>query len=195
MESLSDPRVPAYFTLDGSGGYSGGKPGASSNYSTFSKPAVAITTPDFPGILLDYPEVEFLLAEAAARGFVVGGTAASHYNAAITASIIYWGGTQAQATTYLARPAVNYATATGNYKQKIGTQKWIALYNRGWDAWIEWRRLDYPVLTAPVDAVSDIPVRFTYPVNEQNYNTKNYNAAVTSIGGDEVATKLFWDKF
>jgi hypothetical protein len=194
MEAVNDPRLPRYFTLDAASGYSGGKPGASSSYTTFSKPAVAITAPNFPGLLLDYAEVEFLLAEAVERGFNVGGTAAAHYNAAVTASITYWGGTQAQAATYLAQPAVAYATAAGNYRQKIGIQKWIALYNRGWDAWIEWRRLDTPTLQAPVDALSDIPVRFTYPVNEQNYNTENYNKAAASIGGDEVTTKLFWDK-
>ena len=34
--------------------------------------------------------------------------------------------TQAEAAAYLAQPSVNYATAAGNYKQKIGDQKWIA---------------------------------------------------------------------
>ena len=195
MTALGDPRIPFYFTTDASGGYSGGGPGRSSNYATFSKPADKITTPDFPGLLLDYAEVEFYLAEAVERGIAVGGTAMQHYNNAVTASIVYWGGTVADATAYLAKPSVNYATAPGNYKRKIGIQKWIALYNRAWDAWIEWRRLDYPQLQPAFRAVSPIPVRYTYPVNEQNYNTKNYNQAVTAIGGDDVTTMLWWDKF
>lgn len=195
MQSLNDPRLPLYFTEDASGDYSGGDPGRSSNYAAFSKPDEQITAPDFPGDLLDYSEVEFLLAEAVERGYSVGGTAMQHYNNAITASIIYWGGTNADAVAYLAQPAVNYLTATGTYKQKIGTQKWIALYNRGLDAWIEWRRLDYPQLTAAYRAVSGIPLRFTYPVNEQNYNTSNYNEAAAAIGGDDVATQLWWDQF
>lgn len=195
METLNDPRIPFYFTLDLAGGYSGGDPGRSSSYSTFSKPDERITTPNFPGLLLDYAEVEFYLAEAVERGYTVGGTALTHYNNAVTASILYWGGTAGQATTYLAQPSVNYLTAPGTYKQKIGLQKWIALYNRGWDAWIEWRRLDAPQLTAAFRAISAIPVRFTYPVNEQNYNTANYNEAATAIGGDDVTTKLWWDIF
>ena len=158
-------------------------------------PDTAITAPDFPGLLLDYSEVEFLLAEAIERGFNVAGTASTHYDNAITASILYWGGTAADAATYLAQPSINYVTAPGNYKQNIGIQKWIALYNRGFDAWIEWRRLDYPQLQPAFGAVSDIPVRFTYPVNEQNYNTENYNAAASDIGGDDVTTRLWWDKF
>ncbi len=195
MEARNDPRLDDYFTLDASSGYSGGTPGASSNYATFSKPDELITTPDFPALLMDYAEVEFLLAEAVERGYSVGGTAITHYENAITASVVYWGGTAAEALLYMAQPSVNYLTAGGTYKQRIGTQKWIALYNRGWDAWIEWRRLDYPVLSPAVDALSVIPRRYPYPVNEQNVNRINYEAAAAAIGGDVVDTKLWWDKF
>lgn len=195
LKGLSDPRLDKYFTVDATGDYSGGDPGASSNYATFSKPAEAITVPEFPYDMLDYAEVEFLLAEAVERGMNVGGTAASHYNAAITASIEFWGGSATEATAYLAQPSVNYATAAGTWKQKIGMQKWIGLYNRGFDAWTEQRRLDYPVLVAPPTALSDYPWRYTYPTNEQNLNAPNWKKASADIGGDEVTTKLFWDKF
>ncbi len=195
MKPLNDPRIPLYFTTDFAGGYSGAAPGASSNYATFSKPSTTITDPAYPALLLGYDEVEFDLAEAVERGFTVTGTAMSHYNAAVTASILYWGGTTSDATTYLAQPSVNYLTAAGTYKQKIGTQEWIALYNRGVDSWIAIRRLDYPVIVAPSSALSVFPVRYTYPINEQNLNKANYDAASAAIGGDKVATKLFWDKF
>lgn len=201
MKALNDPRIPYYFTYDGSGSdYSGGTPGASNNYSTFSKPSGPnlvstsigkITNADFPALLLSYDEVEFFLAEAVERGYNVGGTAVQHYNNAITASILWWGGTQVQAAAYLAQPGVAYDST--NWKKSIGDQKWLALYNRGWDEWIEWRRLDYPQLVAPSTANSVIPLRFTYPIPEQNLNTANYNAAATAIGGDKVNTKLFWD--
>jgi hypothetical protein len=195
LTTTADPRLPLYFTTDASGKYSGGIPGTKNSYNAFSKPSTTLTAPNFPGLLLDYAETEFNLAEAVERGYNVGGTAAVHYANGITASITYWGGTGTSATAYLVKPTVAYATATGNYKQKIGYQKWLALYNRGWDAWIETRRLDYPKLPAPVNAVSDFPVRFTYPVSEQNVNTVNYNDASSKIGGDEVTTKLFFDKF
>ncbi|HEX7904100.1 MAG TPA: SusD/RagB family nutrient-binding outer membrane lipoprotein [Chitinophagaceae bacterium] len=195
MKNKNDPRLDNYFTVDAVGGYSGGTPGASSNYSTYSKPDEAIAAADFPALFLDYAEVEFFLAEAKERGFNVPGTAIQHYNNAVTASILYWGGTAGEATTYLTLPSVNYLTAGATYKEKIGEQKWIALYNRGLDAWIEWRRLDYPQLSPAVDAVSAIPRRYPYPVNEQNVNTSNYDLASTAIGGDIVTTKLWWDKF
>jgi len=204
MKAQTDPRLPWYFTFDATGSdYSGATPGASSNYATFSKPSGpllvpssigAITNPDFPAILMSYDEVEFFLAEAVERGYSVGGTAIGHYTNAVTASIVWWGGTPAEAAAHLLKASVNYATATGTYKQKIGEQKWLALYNRGWESWIEWRRLDFPALVKPPTAQSAIPLRYTYTVPEQNLNKANYDAASAAIGGDLVTTKLFWDK-
>ena len=195
MSALNDPRISLFFTTDAAGGYSGGTPGSGNNYSTFSKPNETISNPDFPHILLDYSEVEFFLAEAKERGYNVSGTAAGHYNSGVMASVEWWGGSMADAMTYLAQPGVNYLTATGNYKRKIAFQKWLALYNRGWDMWIENRRLDFPALPDPTDALSGFPTRFTYSIDEQNINTINYTQAAQAIGGDEVETKLFWDKF
>jgi hypothetical protein len=194
MNDLEDPRRPYYFTLSESEDYKGGIYGASNEYVVYSKPAEAITEPDFEAILMDYAEVEFLLAEAAERGFTVEGSAEEHYNNAVTASITYWGGSEEDAQVYLSNPEVNYATAEGDWREKIGTQKWLALYNRGFDAWTEWRRLGYPDLLPPADLPDDaIPVRFTYPVQEQNLNKANYEAAASAIGGDVTTTRLFWD--
>jgi hypothetical protein len=193
MTDLNDPRVPLYFTTDRSGGYTGGVYGSSNSYSAYSKPSSQITDPQAPGVLISYSEVEFLLAEAAARGMNVGGTAEEHYNAAITASILEWGGDEAQAQEYLAQPEVKYTTAEGDFRQKIGTQKWIALYNRGHEAWTEYRRLDAPQFNPVASPIGDFPIRYPYPVNEQNLNTANYQSAAAAMGGDLVTTRLFWD--
>jgi hypothetical protein len=193
MVAISDPRLPYYFTTDAVGGYSGGEYGSSNNYATYSKPADLVDNADFPADLFDYAEVEFFLAEAAERGFATGDTPENHYNEAITASALSWGVPQAEIDAYLAMPEVAYSTAAGTYKEKIGFQKWIALYNRGFEAWTEWRRLDAPLLEAPPEAFSDVPVRLTYPTSEQNLNTPNYNAVVSAMGKDAVGTKIFWD--
>ncbi len=199
MKTLGDPRLSIYYTDSanaGKGNYVGATYGANSSYSKFSRPGNILRDPTLPNDFLDYAETEFLLAEAVERGMTVPGTAASHYNNAIIASIQYWQGDTIGAAAYLAKPAVAYATATGNYKQKIGTQKWLALYNRGFDAWTEWRRFDFPVLNPPSGKTqADIPKRYTYPVTEQNLNVTNYNQAAAAIGGDLASTKLFWDKF
>ncbi|MBJ6110099.1 SusD/RagB family nutrient-binding outer membrane lipoprotein [Hymenobacter sp. BT523] len=195
LNTLNDPRRNDYFKLAANGTYRGGVYGTNNNYATYSAPGDKLEDPTMPGVLLSYSQVEFLLAEAVERGYAVGGTAAGHYNAGVTASILEWGGTQAEATTYLAQPTVAYATATGTYKQKIGVQKWIALYGQPVDSWREYRRLDSPTLTAPTGALSALPLRLTYPVVEQNLNGANYKAASSAIGGDLVTTKIFWDKF
>jgi hypothetical protein len=194
MEAFVDPRLDNYFTPDQTGiDYSGAPPGVQSAYAQYSHVEPTITEAIFPGLLMDYAEVEFYLAEAAQRGYAVGGTAATHYANAVTASILYWGGTSGEATTYLARPGVIYNPA--NWKMSIGVQQWIAFYNRGWDAWIAWRKFDYPQLSPAHDALSDIPLRYPYPVNEQNVNTANWEEAASAIGGDDVSTQLWWDVF
>lgn len=194
MNAWSDPRRSLYFTkIDGV--YLGGDNGASNDFTAYSHIADKIQLPTFEGIIFDYAEVEFLLAEAAARNWAVGGTAEDHYNNGIKASIQYWGGSVADANDYLALPEVAYTTATGDWKQKIGMQAWLAFYNRGFEAWTEYRRLDWPQLVAPADALSALPLRFTYPINEQTLNGANYTAASALIGGDAVDTKLFFDKY
>jgi hypothetical protein len=200
MNTLGDPRRSIWFTdyPAGSGEYLGepyGKQGASS-YSKFSHFSTMMRLdPTYPVIISDYVEVEFLLAEAAERGLGGVTDAETHYNNAITASMKYWGVTDGDAAAYLAQPEVAYSTATGDFKQKIGTQKWLGLFDRGDESWAEWRRLDFPVLNVPANLTyADIPVRMPYPFNENKMNKANYDAAATAIGGDEATTKLFWDK-
>ncbi|GGG31361.1 SusD/RagB family nutrient-binding outer membrane lipoprotein [Pontibacter amylolyticus] len=191
MNQRNDPRREFYFSKVGTE-FKGGKYGFPNTFTDFSTVSPKIADPTFEALLLDYAEVEFLLAEAVERGYNVGGTAMEHYNKAVTASITYWGGTAAQATAYLLQPSVNYLTAPGDWRQKIGTQEWIALYNRGYDAWVTWRRLDAPTLLPPVEGLT-VPTRLIYPVNEQTLNPSNNAAAASAIGGDQSSTKLFWD--
>jgi hypothetical protein len=203
LNELNDPRRAAWFTTI-NGVYKGGAYGFANDYALFSKVGPKITDPALEGLFMDYSEVEFGLAESIERGFITG-DAAEHYNKAITASITYWGTINASTTIaddvakYLAQPKVAYATAEGNYKQKIGFQKWVALYNRGWESWVEWRRLDAPKLLPPTGGSApdglQIPVRIIYPIVEQTLNPTNLKAASTAIGGDLASTKLFWDKF
>lgn len=197
MNTLTDPRRPYYFTyLEGTTDYVGGEYGFSNNFSQRSHIADPIQEPTYPMILLDYTELAFLLAEAAERGYSVGGSAQAHYNSGIESSILSWGGTQDEVDAYLAQTNVAYGTATGDWKQKIGTQAWIALYTRGLEGYTSWRRLDYPILNiAPtLTNYNEIPTRFTFPIREQTLNAENYAAAASAVGGDELTTKLYWDK-
>ncbi len=202
MDSLNDPRLPLYFTNFpiGSSTYSGGIPGGGNGYGAYSDFSAQLQTPAYPGDILDYAQTEFLLAEAVERGIAVGGTAADHYDSAITASIEFWGGSAADAATYLAQPTVNYATADhGNWREKIGYQQWIAFYNGNWDAWTIIRRLGFPdinQINPPIAAQGNLPLRLTYPVNEQNSNAVNWAAASALLPGgqDVVSANLFWEQ-
>lgn len=201
MNSLNDPRLPLYFLPMDDGTYLGGNIGSTANYSTHSHVAAQVEAATAPGVLLDFAEVQFLLAEAAARTFSVGDTAENFYNTGIAASIENWGGTLGDVITYLSQPSVDYPTAlaassaTTPWKEVIGNQKWLALYNRGFEAWTSVRLLDFPVMATPAEAVSGFPNRYTYPIIEQTLNGANWDAASTAIGGDLPETKLFWDLF
>lgn len=116
LNSLTDPRRAKYFTFaPGTTTYVGGVYGAGNSYTNFSHINDAILDPTFAGTIFDYTEVEFLLAEASARGVAVGGTAATHYTAAITASMQNWGVATADIATYLAQPNVVFDAA--NWKK------------------------------------------------------------------------------
>ncbi|MBS1947657.1 MAG: SusD/RagB family nutrient-binding outer membrane lipoprotein [Bacteroidetes bacterium] len=196
MVSWNDPRLPLYFTKY-NGSYSGGIPGNGNGYGAFSDFSAQLQVAGYPGVLLNYSQAEFLLAEAVERGIAVGGTAQSHYNNAVTASIEFWGGAASDAIAYLAQPSVNYATATGTWQQKLGYQEWIANYNMNWDSWTDIRRLGYPdidVVSPPVGAHGNLPLRLTYPSNESASNSTNWKTGVAALPGgqDLVSAKLFW---
>lgn len=192
LKAKSDPRIPLYFTKAPDGTYKGGPYGNLAAYNNFSHVADVIKAPDYQGYLIETVEVKFMLAEAAAKGFNVGGSAATWYDAAITASMDQWGVDPADQAVYLAANPYDAA----NYKKSIGMQAWFAMYNRGIEAWYFFRRLDYPVLATPGNA-DGLVYRITYSNNEYSTNTTNVKAAAAALGGggDKYTTKIFWDKF
>jgi len=193
LSNLNDPRMAAYFDENIAGGYIGGIAGGVGNaFGNLTHVDPAIVAPDFPGTLLDYSFISFSLAEAVERNFITG-DAAAYYDAGIRASFEAWGLTPAQADAYLAQPEVAYATAPGDFKQKIGMQKYIALYNQGHEAWTEARRLDYPVLLAAASSGKANPKRMIYPTGEILINPTNYGEAIARRGSDVTETPLFWD--
>jgi hypothetical protein len=143
---------------------------------------------------MSYWEVAFLLADAAERGYNVGGTAEEFYNSGIESSILYWtGGDQAAADAYLAQAEVAYTTAAGTPFERIAVQKWISLYDQGFEAWSTVRFYDHPNM--PIAVLSDLPTpkRYTYPVTEYSLNEENVETARSNIGGDTLDKSVFWD--
>ncbi|WP_276372483.1 SusD/RagB family nutrient-binding outer membrane lipoprotein [Chryseolinea sp. H1M3-3] len=175
--------------------YKGGEYGTANTYSANSHVGDLFHEPSLEGVILDYAEVQFLLAEAAARGIATEETVETYYENGIVASMEYWGVSESLIEDYLDRPDVDYATATGTWKQKIGIQEWLALYNRGFEGWTTWRRLDFTGFNVPEDLTeSDIPRRLIFPIEEATLNPSSWRAAIEMIGGsDDVQTKVFWD--
>lgn len=175
--------------------FKGGEYGTANTYSANSPAGERFHEPDLEGLILDYSEVQFWLAEAAERGFATPSTAAEHYEEGIRASLAYWGIDEDLIEEYVTQPEVAYATAAGDWRQKIGLQSWIALYNRGFEGWTVWRRLDFEGFNVPDGLTEeDIPNRLIFPIEEATLNPSNFRAAIEMIGGsDDVQTRIFWD--
>lgn len=191
MSSLSDPRMDVWFTKVG-GVYKGGVFGELNDpYTNFSQLSSYFRSATAASNLFSYAEVAFLKAEAAARGYSAGGTAAELYAIAVKESMRENGVNSTIADAYVLAHPYNPA----NWKQSIGVQAWIAMFNKGFASWNFTRRLDYPILVNPPKSnLSSVPYRMPYSDQEYVLNGDNVKAAGTKIGGDKATTKLFWDK-
>lgn len=141
------------------------------------------------GRLMIYPEVAYIFAEAAQRGWI-GGNAKTFYEDGIQASFDYWG--LDMPTGYLAQTDVAF---TGQMEQIIN-QKYIALFYTDFQGFIEFKRTGFPTTITPgPDAFYSVyPSRFEYPSKEAVLNGANYDAAVARQGPDEITTKVWWEK-
>lgn len=138
-----------------------------------------------------YSELQFSLAEAVERGLIQG-NAAAYYEAGIRAHFQYL---RAELpTAYFSQASV--ALNGDRNLEKILTQKWLSLINNGHEAWFQVRRTGIPALKPGPDNLNEgkYPVRYFYPESEQAVNRENYQAAVTRMGGDDINSKVWWEK-
>jgi len=204
MKPLADPRLENFADPAPNFGDIQGMPYGVSNAVAGSIPNPDISFPnstyvkaqDAPIGIITQAQLLFCQAEAAQRGWT-GGSAGDLYEAGVRASMAQWGVSDETAINdYLAQTDIAWDAAKG--AEMIGTQKWVALYLQGVEAWCEWRRTGYPALTPAVDALNnsgEIPRRHGYPTTERDLNETNYDAAVSGLlgGADELDTKLWWD--
>lgn len=166
--------------------------------ATYSKINPKLLDLDDPYMLMNYGEVELMLAEAAERGIggLTAATAATHYAAGVKASMqmytIYDASltvSDAQVAAYLVTYPYVPGAATG--LKMIGEQYWANHYLNWWEAWTNWRRTRFPVLT-PVNYPGNItngviPERLRYPTAESAGNTN-----VSGGTKDDFVTKLWF---
>lgn len=176
----------------------------------YSRPRTSVYL-DYSGInmILTYAQTEFLLAEAKARGWNVGGTsAAQHYANALTAAMKSLAQFNAAATvsdaTVLAYVAANPLDVSSSAAsiQQINEQYWVetATMFMFIENWINWKRSGYPQLT-PVNypegdkfTNNTIPRRIPYQSSEVINNPNNYAEAVGRLNdGDTFTSRVWWD--
>ncbi|MDN5200083.1 SusD/RagB family nutrient-binding outer membrane lipoprotein [Fulvivirgaceae bacterium BMA10] len=201
LKNSNDPRLPAYADPNINGEYVGRQYGVSASepFDQVSLPSTGtIRRQDAPAYVLTHAQILFSKAEAAQRGWI-SGSAEDFYNDAIRASMEQWGVfDQAAYDAFIAQPEIAFDSGTA--LEQIGTQKWVALYLQGYEAWFEWRRTGFPDLQPAQDALNNsgnIPVRQGYPASERDINSVNYLDAVSRFGGEEMDgldTSVWWDK-
>lgn len=163
-------------------------------------------TPPLPnvarGIIMNYSELQFILAEAVERGLVTSSTTAeTFYTNGMTSNFDYYkemvpasyGINVIPASTYFTQPQVAYTGTNQEKLEKIAYQKWISLFFNGLESWFDWRRTRMPAIIPGVDNLNGnrVPVRFIYPLSEQALNKSARAAAVARQGADDINT-LMW---
>jgi hypothetical protein len=230
LTGYKDPRLAHYFvpTDDGVNVYHGIRNGikisAKEEYSGFS-PLVKF---DSKILFMTAAEAYFLKAEAALYGWKGAGTAAANYAAGITTSFQQYhidnvdgymnndvdkpkpyvdpqnGENNVPAgSSHLSTITIKWNEGDSPQKklERIITQKWIAMFPEGQEAWSEFRRTGYPVLFPVVINNSNNTIstekfirRLPMPEREIRTNPQAVTRAVATLKGpDTGGTPLWWD--
>jgi hypothetical protein len=150
------------------------------------------------GIIMNYAELQFILAEAAAKGWI-SGSAESYYEKGVEASIKYWlPNWPINVKTYLQQADMQWddSETLEEKMEKIHLQKYYALFLVDLQQWFEFRRTGHPILPkgAGLRNNGEMPARVTYPVYVQSTNPTNYKTAVAAQGPDVISTLVWWQK-
>lgn len=232
MAAYKDPRAAKYFNASTIAGLNGQYAGMRMGDKDFAKAdAGGYSTPNISGsdklLVFCAAETAFLRAEGKLRGWNVGSkTAKEYYEEGITLSMSQYGVSAADYLTDETVPTVTHVsdnvqkapatisntvcvkwddadnTLTGKNFQRIITQKWIANYPLGLEAWAEQRRTGYPEFYPCIDNLSDGVVstsrgarRLAFPYTEKQNNKANCDQGALDLGGNDTpATDLKWAK-
>ena len=235
MNSYNDPRRASYFTAGSDGKYYGVRMGAAvdSNYpksTLWSR--VNCTNADplkwMSGAEADFLKAEFFLRQgdaAAAKAAYEAGVKRSFALAGASGADAYLRGTDGVGSytdpvtggnsygNNLTDVAVSWdsQSETEGHLEQILTQKYIAMFPEGMEAWAEFRRTGYPrvIPTATnnsgglIDTQKQIR-RLVYPTSEYTANNANVKEGVSllveeakdaaSVKEDNGGTKVWWDR-
>jgi hypothetical protein len=226
LTGYNDPRAPVYFKPAAGGKFVGIRIGSDvskvTGYNTLSLINETTFTQLAPQLIMTASEMWFLKAEASLRHWTGAGDAKTNYETGINTSMQQWGvspGSYISDNTSTqvdykdpfnsANDAVAISTITIKWNpagtdeenlERIITQKWLAIFPNGQEAWADYRRTGYPKLFPVVQNKSAGTIitatqirRLPYPSTEYNKNTAAVNAAVGILGPDNGGTRLWWD--
>lgn len=226
LGGYQDPRIAKYWNTSEikPGEYASVRNGVTypsgTTYAKFSQTGPRTKTGEVTW--MSTAEVYFLRAEGALRGWNMGGTGKELYEAGIKASFEQNGveGAAAYAadntklplnyvdplfpannTPAVSKVTVAWGVTNEENLEKIITQKWIATYPDGQEAWSEFRRTGYPKLFRIANNKSGGVIstelgvrRLPFAQSEAASNPEGVASGVTALGGaDNGATRLWWD--
>jgi hypothetical protein len=197
--------------ITNSPGYPGptGTGGDVTKIGKYSRPKGHFRNLNAPVYLMTYAEVALLQAEAKVRGWAAGSATAAELYAngvkAGMASLARFGATAvvsaAEADAYVAANPLNVSSTAASLRM-INEQYWATTgsYMNFTEAWSNWRRTGFPVLTPVVVSGNfgnnQIPRRQMYNV-ESGLNLNNLNSAISTgltPGVDAFSSRVWWDQ-
>ena len=161
-----------------------------------------------PTKVISYSEIQFILAEAALRGWKTPMSAKQHYENGVSAAMLF-----AQANTpeqYCHNVVIDESTISeyldGAAKfdeskglEQVITQKFIASFLQyPYNSYFDYRRTGLPKL--PISEATNLnekkdrmPVRWMYPTSEYSLNKTNIQEAVQrQFGGTDTPNGVMW---
>ena len=153
-----------------------------------------------PMFLVTHSQTQLLLAEAAERGWV-SGDPGTYFEEGVRAHMRQMAAhspesaiPESEIDAYLSANPFD----AGNALEQINTQYWVSSFLNGPEAFANFRRSGFPVLTPnpyPAQDISgDFINRITYPTDEIATNNANLSEAVSRMGPDNLDTKVWWDQ-
>lgn len=233
LKGYEDTRIEKYFTqktINGNADYYGVRMGVrkhKSDYVAYSEVNIDEATPTY---WFKASEVQFLLAEARLFNFITSGTAKEYYEKGIDLSFAETGATMPSNYKTVSKVPANYVDPRNNeynivaastidrvwdrvttdeeHLEQIITQKYIANFPIGLEAFAEWRRTGYPRMFSEVVNMTNVNAqgisnqgksggirRVPFSLEEYTLNGENMPQAQVLLGGaDNASTNVWWDK-
>ncbi|MBV7532993.1 SusD/RagB family nutrient-binding outer membrane lipoprotein [Chitinophaga sp. sic0106] len=219
LAAWNDPRIdiPTY----GSGGYNrwgiipyrGMFKGVESGYTpgqgvvkltyfnswTATSTGPSLMNEQMTGMILNYSELCFTLAEASLKGWLKT-PASTYYRNGVYNGINQWlpKFTEDSVNNYLTASDMSWIEGESQDQkmERIHLQKYYGMFLTDFQQWFEYRRTGHPKLPKGQGLRNGgvMPARMTYPIFIQSTNTGNYRDVIAAQGPDQISTQVWWQK-